>query len=226
MGFFSKASSAASRTFGVADSELIKTGVPGHGTIVSVTPGRRGGDTLIGGGIGDDGMHETTCAILLQVVSEGGLPFMATAYQRVPDIHIAQLNSGTESRAVWVDAHDKTRITIDLTRPAPCVRMGRPPHSDEADTGSADWLTANGKLIAVTIVSSRYLGFHDYRDREIHLVTMTVLPPEASPYRVSIGNPVSAEGLRGLYPGSHLPARLGHHHDSVLVDFEAGQLLV
>lgn len=219
MNVFSRVKSTTARLTGVQDTELMKFGLLAHGTIVSISPDHDG-RTLLKGGLNAEGMRETTCAIRMQIVCDGGVPYMATTYQRVPDTHRATLGTGRATCAVWVDPSNPGRFTADLNRSAPCVRMGRP----ATGPASADWIAENGRPVQVRILTSRQLGFCDYRGRAMHLIGMTVFDPECKPYLIEVGNPVSSDGLRGLYPGSLLPAKLGHQSDDVLVDFEAEQL--
>jgi hypothetical protein len=213
---FGRAPSASWRAFGTPDPELIATGELAHGTIKQIAPSGRDYKALLT----REGLNaDSSCWMRVQVVREGGLPYTITTNQDLPELYLEHLRSGVETRAVWVAADDFNRIWVDVSRPAPVVRMGPLP-----DHAPVVWIPQRGKPVTVTVVSSYYLGFNDMNDRELHSVTIMVFGPGAKPYRLSVENLVSADGLRRLFPGSRLPAWRGYHHDAVVIDFDAEHL--
>jgi hypothetical protein len=210
---FGRAPSVGRRAFGGPDPELVATGDLAHGTIKRISPSSRDYKLVLT----REGIDaESSCVLQVQVVREGDIPYSVTTNQDIPAIYLEHLKSGIETRAVWVAADDRNRIWVDVSRPAPVVRMGPLP-----EHAPLLWIAERGKPVTVTVVSSYYLGFNDALDRELHSVTVMVFGPGAKPYRLSVENPVSADGMKRLYPGSRLPARRGYYHDAVVIDFDA-----
>jgi hypothetical protein len=196
---------------GSADSAVIANGTLGRGEITSV---QMTGMTLQSG----NGLVERKCTIEMNVFLDDVPMFPATVIQRVQEILIPQLSSGSAVVAVRVDPADHTKVAIDFDSAVPEVTLARP--TDQKNT--AAWLLANGKPIKVVLVGDQPLGKKNADGIEMYALQLTAYEGVATPYQLMVGNPVPATALPLLYPGSKLNARLGDEPNSVVVDWAAG----
>lgn len=196
---------------GSADTAVMTGGILGRGEITDV---QMSGMTLQSG----NGLVERKCTISLNVFIDNVPMFPATVIQRVQEIVIPQLSSGSAVVAVRVDPADHSRVAIDFDSAVPEVTLART--TDQAH--SAAWLLANGTPIKVVLVGDQPLGKKNADGVEIYALQLTAYEGVPTPYQLMVGNPVPATALPLLYPGSKLHARLGNDPNSVVVDWAAG----
>jgi hypothetical protein len=196
---------------GSADSSVVQNGILGRGEITSLT---MSGMTLQTG----NGLVERKCTITANVYLDNTPMFVATIVQRVQEIVIPQLSSGSAVVAVRVDPADHSRVAIDFASEVPEVTLART--TDNAH--SAAYLLANGKPIKVVLVASQALGKKNADGVELYALQLTTYEGVDTPYQLTVGNPVPATALPLLFPGSKLHARLGDDPNSVVVDWAAG----
>lgn len=205
MGFFDKLTNA----FAGVDTQLLQSGTLGRGIVVGAMPSS--GMTVQKGA----GMVERPVAFQVQVLLDGGIPYLAQVEQRVAEVYIPQLQTGSAQVAVRVDPVDPQHIAIDFQTPPPPVRLGR-----STGPGSAADLIATGRDGAVVIAQSSPMGYQNYKGYEVHAFALTVVEGAPQPYQVSVATAVPPEGLAVLFPGSRLPAKLGAGLNDVIIDFE------
>jgi hypothetical protein len=196
---------------GSADSTVIQNWILGRGEITGV---QMSGMTLQSG----NGLVERKCTITANVFLDNTPVFEATIVQRVQEIVIPQLSSGSAVVAVRVDPNDHGKVAIDFNSAVPEVTLART--TDNAH--SAAYLLANGKPIKVVLVGDQPLGKKNADGIEMYALQLTVYEGVPTPYQLLVGNPVPATALPLLYPGSKLNARLGDDPNSVVVDWAAG----
>jgi hypothetical protein len=210
VGFFGNIGKSINQAFGAADSELLTNGTLGRGQILSAVPS--GGTVQVMGGL-----VERTCTFQVKVLLDGQTPYIAGAQQRVPEVYLAQFQSGAATVAVRVDPAQPLRIALDLKTPAPSVRLGR-----NSGPGSAEHILETGTDATVVMISSADAGYQDYRGYEMYVFVLTVATGAPQPYQVQAGNAVPPESLPLLYPGSKLYAKIGSDPNQVVVDFSRG----
>jgi hypothetical protein len=196
---------------GSADTSVIQNGILGRGEITNLT---MSGMTLQSG----NGLVERKCTITANVFIDNTPMFVATIVQRVQEIVIPQLSSGSAVVAVRVDPADHTKVAIDFASEIPEVTLART--TDNAH--SAAYLLVNGKPIKVVLVANQPLGKKNADGVEIYALQLTAYEGVPTPYQLTVGNPVPASALPLLFPGSKLHARLGDDPNSVVVDWAAG----
>jgi hypothetical protein len=196
---------------GSADNSVIQNGILGRGEITNLT---MSGMTLQSG----NGLVERKCTITANVYIDNTPMFVATIVQRVQEIIIPQLSSGSAVVAVRVDPTDHTKVAIDFASEVPEVTLART--TDNAH--SAAYLLANGKPIKVVLVANQPLGKKNADGVEMYALQLTAYEGVPTPYQLTVGNPVPASALPLLFPGSKLHARLGDDPNSVVVDWAAG----
>jgi hypothetical protein len=204
MGFFGN-------LIGSADNSVLQNGILGRGEITNVV---MSGMTLQTG----NGLVERKCTITANVFIDNTPVFVATIVQRVQEIVIPQLSSGSAVVAVRVDPNDHTKVAIDFNAQVPEVTLART--TDNAH--SAAYLLANGKPIKVVLVADQPLGKKNADGIEVYALQLTVYDGVPTPYQITVGNPVPATALPLLFPGSKLHAKLGDDPNSVVVDWAAG----
>jgi len=138
--------------------------------------------------------------------------------ERVQEIVIPQLSSGSAVVAVRVDPADHSKVAIDFSSEVPEVTLART--TDNAH--SAAYLLANGKPIKVVLVGNQPLGKKNADGVEMYALQLTAYEGVDTPYQLTVGNPVPASALPLLFPGSKLHARLGDDPNAVVVDWAAG----
>jgi hypothetical protein len=196
---------------GSADSSVIQNGILGRGEITNL---QMSGMTLQSG----NGLVERKCTITANVFIDNTPMFVATIVQRVQEIVIPQLSSGSAVVAVRVDPTDHTKVAIDFSSEVPEVTLART--TDNAH--SAAYLLANGKPIKVVLVADQPLGKKNADGIEMYALQLTAYEGVDTPYQLTVGNPVPATALPLLFPGSKLHAKLGDDPNSVVVDWAAG----
>ena len=196
---------------GSADTSVIKNGILGRGEITNV---QMSGMTLQSG----NGLVERKCTITANVYLDNTPMFEATIVQRVQEIVIPQLSSGSAVVAVRVDPADHSKVAIDFNSEVPEVTLART--TDKAH--SAAYLLENGKPVKVVLVGDQPLGKKNADGIEMYALQLTVYEGVDTPYQLVVGNPVPATALPLLFPGSKLNARLGDDPNSVVVDWAAG----
>jgi hypothetical protein len=196
---------------GSADSSVIQNGILGRGEITNVT---MSGMTLQTG----NGLVERKCTITANVFLDNTPMFEAMIVQRVQEIVIPQLSSGSAVVAVRVDPSDHSRVAIAFGTPVPEVTLAR--SSDTAH--SAAYLLEHGTPVKVVLVGDQPLGKKNADGIEMYALQLTVYQGVPAPYQLMVGNPVPASALPLLFPGSRLNARLGDDPNSVVVDWAAG----
>ena len=203
MGFLKKLT-------GGVDKKLLETGLVGRGVILAVRPS---GTTLQSGG----GLVERKCQFNLQVTIDNHPAYEATCSQRVGEIYIPQFVPGSTVVAVRVNPEDLTEVVIDFAHEAPTVTMARDPNAE-----SAAQILATGTPAKGVIVQSEALGMKNPDGIDMYAFLLTVMPEGAAPYQVQVGNPTPPEALPLLFPGSHVPVRLGAGPNSVAIDWKKG----
>lgn len=196
---------------GSADNSVIQNGILGRGEITNV---QMSGMTLQSG----NGLVERKCTITANVYIDNTPMFVATIVQRVQEILLPQLSSGSAVVAVRVDPNDHSRVAIDFGTEVPEVTLART--TDNAH--SAAYLLEHGKPIKVVLVGDQPLGKKNADGIEMYALQLTAYEGVDTPYQLMVGNPVPATALPLLFPGSKLNARLGDDPSSVVVDWAAG----
>lgn len=196
---------------GSADTSVIQNGILGRGEITNV---QMSSMTLQSG----NGLVERKCTITANVYLDNTPMFEATIVQRVQEIVIPQLSSGSAVVAVRVDPADHSKVAIDFNSEVPEVTLART--TDKAH--SAAYLLENGKPVKVVLVGDQPLGKKNADGIEMYALQLTVYEGVDTPYQLVVGNPVPATALPLLFPGSKLNARLGDDPNSVVVDWAAG----
>jgi hypothetical protein len=210
VGLFSKIGNSVNQAFGGADAEVMRSGTSGLGQIMSAQP--TGGTIQVGGGL-----VERTCTFQVKVLLDGGSPYVAVVRQRVPEVYLAQLQSGNARVAVRVDPVDPQRVVLDLSTQPPSVQLAR-----NSGPNSAEHILNTGTEAIVVMVESSASGYRDWRGYDLYDFLLTVIPEVGQPYQVRAGNAVPAESLPLLYPGSRLHAKVGDEPTKVVVDFSQG----
>lgn len=203
MGFLKKIKSMA----GGVDSDLLQTGRLGRGVVLGLE--------LTGTAVTMGVNEYRVCQLAVQVFLDGEQPYVAQTRQRVLEYQIPQLSQGGAFVAVRVDPADPQNIAIDFQTEPPVVTVGKP-----AD-GGAERILATGTPAELVLVSNAPLGVKNYQGHELHLFTMTVTVPGQPPYQVQVGNPVPANALPLLYPGSKVPGKvMPGEPNSVAIDWD------
>jgi hypothetical protein len=204
MGFLKKVKSMA----GGVDSELVENGRLGRGVIVGLE--------LTGTAVSMGANEYRVCQIAVQVFLDGEQPYVAQARQRILEYQIPQLSQGGALVAVRVDPADPQKIAVDFQSEAPVVTMAKAPD------GGAERILGSGLPASLVIVANAPLGVRNYLGHDVHLFTLTVSVPGQAPYQVQVGNPVPAEALPLLYPGSKVPGKvMAGEPNSVAIDWDA-----
>ena len=200
-----------SNLIGSADSAVIHNGILGRGEITNV---QMSGMTLQTG----NGLVERKCTITANVYLDNTPMFVATIVQRVQEIVIPQLSSGSAVVAVRVDPTDHTKVAIDFTAAVPEVTLA----ASADPTHTAAYLLEHGTPIKVVLVADQPLGTKNPAGIEMYALQLTAYDGVPTPYQITVGNPVPATALPLLYPGSKLHAKLGDNPNAVVVDWAAG----
>jgi hypothetical protein len=202
MGLFSKLT-------GGPDKKLLETGLPGRGIITDV---KLTGTTLQTG----NGLVQRTCIFTLEVSLDGKDPYTATCKQRFPEIEIPQLQPGSTTVAVRANPENLEQVAIDFNSEAPTVTTpaGQGNHS-------AAEILKSGKPGRAVIAEWQALGKKNPAGVDIYAFGLTVMPEGADPYQIQVGNPTPASALPFLFPGSHVPVKIGSDPNAVVIDWDA-----
>ncbi|HEY4376371.1 MAG TPA: hypothetical protein VGM93_04405, partial [Acidimicrobiales bacterium] len=192
---------------GGVDTKLLQTGLPGRGLILEVVPS--GGTVQVGGGL-----VERSCTFKVQVTLDNQPPYTTTCKQRVAEIYLPQFQPGATVVAVRANPENVAEIALDFNSEPPTVTVTRDPHAS-----SAAEILATGKPAKAVILQSQALGMKNPEGIDLYAFSLTVMPDGAPPYQVQVGNPTPAEALPLLFPGSHVPVKLGTGPNEVVIDW-------
>ena len=195
---------------GSTDDTLLQTGILGRANVIGL---QASGMTLQIA----NGLVERKCTVTLNVMIDGYPPDTATAVQRIQEIYLPQLGTGSAVVAVRVDPADHSRVAIDFTSAVPTVTL---PASEGHN--SAAWILANGKPVTVVLVANQPIGVKSSEGHDVQALTLTIATGVDTPYQVQVGNAVPASALPLLFPGSKLHAKVGDGPNDVVVDWAAG----
>ncbi len=191
---------------GGVDGDLVTNGVPGRGVIVGVQ--------INGAQVSFGPEAYRVCDLQVQVFLDGGQPYVAACRQRVHEVLLPQLGGGV-AVSVRVDRADASRIAVVFGEDPPVVTLAPP-----ADGGSAAIL-AHGREAEAVIVASQPLGLRNHEGSDVHLFTLTVIPPGGQPYQVQVGNPMPPTALPLVFPGAKVPIKVGTDGpQSVAIDWD------
>jgi hypothetical protein len=193
---------------GGTDKKLLQTGLLGQGLITDV---RITGTTIQTG----NGLVQRSCVFTVQVTLDGKDPYEAKCKQRILEVQIPQFQPGSTTVAVRVNAEDPTDIALDLATAPPEVTMA-------AGSGdhSAATVLATGEPAQAVIVESTSLNKRNPSGVEIYAYTLTVMPTDRDPYQIQVGNPTPPAALPFLFPGSHVPVKIGTVPNAVVIDWD------
>jgi hypothetical protein len=197
-----------SKITGGADKKLLQTGLPGRGIITDV---KLTGTTLQTG----NGLVQRTCIFTMEVSLDGKDPYTATCKQRIPEIEIAQIQPGASTVAVRANPDDLTQVAIDFSSEPPTVTTpaGQGGHS-------AAELLATGAPARAVIVQWQPLGKKNPAGVDLYAYALTVMPEGKDPYQIQVGNPTPPAALPFLFPGSHVPVKIGSDPNAVVIDWD------
>ena len=119
-----------------------------------------------------------------------------------------------------VDPDDHSRIALSLGEEPPTVTMAS---SGDANTGSAARILEYGVPCKAVIVQSQPMGMRSPSRLDMYAFVLTVMADGRAPYQVQVGNPVPADAVPLVYPGSTVPAKRlpdGEDHE-IVIDWAA-----
>ncbi len=192
---------------GGEDKKLLQTGLLGRGVILGVQPGTT---TLQMG----NGLVGRVCTFSVQVTLDGKRPYEASCRQRIPEIQIPQFQPGATVVAVRVDPENDANIALDLGTAPPEVTLAR-----DSNAPSAKDILANGAPGRAVIIENQKLGMKNPDGIDMYAFTLTVMPEGKDPYQIQVGNPTPPAALPFLFPGSHVPVRIGSDPNAVVIDW-------
>jgi hypothetical protein len=146
---------------------------------------------------------------------DGKDPYTATCKQRIPEIEIAQIQPGASTVAVRANPDDLTQVAIDFSAEPPTVTTpaGQGSHS-------AAELLATGAPARAVIVQWQPLGKKNPAGVDLYAYALTVMPEGKDPYQIQVGNPTPPAALPFLFPGSHVPVKIGSDPNAVVIDWD------
>ena len=77
----------------------------------------------------------------------------------------------------------------------------------------------------MVLVQAQPLGITAPSGDAVYALTLTVIDGVEAPYQAQVGNPVPADALPLLFPGSRLRARRGDGAGDIVVDWAEGPSL-
>jgi hypothetical protein len=193
---------------GGTDKKLLATGLLGQGLITDV---RLTGTTIQTG----NGLVQRACTFTVQVSLDGKDPYVATCKQRIPEVQIPQFTVGSTTVAVRVNPEDPNDIALDLQTAPPEVTTPA-----GAGDHSAAQILATGAPAQAVIVDSQALNKRNPAGVELYAYTLTVMPTDGDPYQIQVGNPTPPAALPYLFPGSHVPVKIGSIPNAVVIDWD------
>jgi hypothetical protein len=208
MGLFNKMRNLA----GSVPKELLQNGLLGRGIVVSIQ------QTSVSTGVDFDPSH--VCVFTVEVALDDVPRYTATCRQAVRATVLPQLMMPGATVAVRVDQNDHSRIALSLGEEPPTVTMAS---SGDANTASAARILEYGVPCTAVIVQSQPMGMRNPAGNDMYAFVLTVMAEGRSPYQTQVGNPVPANAVPLIYPGSTLPARRmpdGDDHE-IVIDWEA-----
>jgi hypothetical protein len=202
MGLFNKLRHAT----GAVSRKLLEDGLLGRGIITEVQQ--------TGVSTGADFNPAHVCVFTVEVSLDNVPRYTATCRQAVLATVLPQLLSGESTVAVRVNPDDHSEIALSLGEQPPTVTVS----SNDANTGSAAEIMANGEACRAVIVESQPLGKKNQQGVDLYGLLLTVMADGRAPYQVPVGNPVPANAVPLLYPGNNVPAkRLPSRGDQYIV---------
>jgi hypothetical protein len=201
MGFLNKLT-------GGTDKKLLETGLLGRGTIAEM---KLTGTTIQTG----NGLVQRACIFTVEVSLDGKDPYQATCKQRIPEIEIAQIQPGATVVAVRADPDNLTQIALDFNTEAPVVTTP----AGSGNTSAAEIL-ASGTPARAVIIESQPLGKRTPAGVDLYAFVLTVMPEGKDPYQIQVGNPTPPAALPFLFPGSHVPIKIGSDPNAVVIDWD------
>src|SRR3954454_2332459 len=198
-----------SKMTGGPDKKLLATGLLGRGIITDIQPT---GTTMEIG----NGLVQRVCVFTVEVSLDRQAPYTATCRQRIPEIHLPQVQLGNTTVAVRANPADLTQIALDFATEPPVV-------TTPGGTGnhSAAEILATGAPGQPVIVQYQPLGKRNPAGVDLYAFLLTVMPPGGDPYQIQVGNPTPPVALPFLFPGSRVPVKIGTIPNAVVIDWEA-----
>lgn len=180
------------------DAEVVQLGRPAQAAILQVQP--LGSTVSVG-----NGLVERACVFTVKITMDDVPPYRAQVQQRVPEINLAQLQSGSVVVAAKVHPQDPQRIVLEFGAPLPTVR-----YSDGGDpTHTAAYILAHGDQAEAVIVSSQPLNMTNAGGVPLYAFELTIVPQNGQePYRAKMGHPVPPSALPLIFPGARVPVRV------------------
>lgn len=208
MGLFNKMRNLA----GSVPKELLQNGLLGRGIVVSIQ------QTSVSTGVDFDPSH--VCVFTVEVALDDVPRYTATCRQAVRATVLPQLMMPGATVAVRVDQNDHSRIALSLGEEPPTVTMAS---SGDANTASAARILEYGVPCTAVIVQSQPMGMRNPAGNDMYAFVLTVMAEGRSPYQTQVGNPVPANAVPLIYPGSTLPGKRmpdGADHE-IVIDWDA-----
>lgn len=199
-----------SNLIGSPDDSLLTTGELARGHILGLSAGTLTMSVM-------NALPERKCTFTVQVYREGHEPYTATVAQRVQEVYIPQLASGSAWVAVRVDPANPARIALDFATAPPEVQV----KAVEGESSAASILET-GRPVEVVLVQAQPLGMTAPNGDAVYALTLTVIDGAEAPYQTQVGNAVPTTSLPILYPGSRLHARRGDGAGDIVVDWSLG----
>ena len=204
MGLFNKMRTLT----GSVPKELLENGLLGRALIVNIQ------QTSVSTGADFDPSH--VCVFTVEVSLDNEPRYTATCRQAVRATVLPQLMMPNAAVAVRVDPNDHSRIALSLGEDPPVVTMAS---SGDPNTGSAARILEYGVPCKAVIVQSQPMGMRSSSGKDMYAFVLTVMADGRPPYQTQVGNPVPADAVPLVYPGSTLPAKRmadGEDHDIVI----------
>lgn len=208
MGLFNKMRNLA----GSVPKELLQNGLLGRAIVVSIQ------QTSVSTGVDFDPSH--VCVFTVEVALDDVPRYTTTCRQAVRATILPQLMMPGATVAVRVDPNDHSRIALSLGEEPPTVTMAS---SGDSNTASALRILEYGVPCTAVIVQSQPMGMRNPAGKDMYAFVLTVMADGRPPYQTQVGNPVPADAVPLVYPGSTLPARRmpdGADHE-IVIDWEA-----
>jgi hypothetical protein len=204
MGLFNKMRTLT----GSVPKELLENGLLGRALIVSIQ------QTSVSTGADFDPSH--VCVFTVEVSLDNEPRYTATCRQAVRATVLPQLMMPNAAVAVRVDPNDHGRIALSLDEEPPVVTMAS---SGDPNTGSAARILESGVQCKAVIVQSQPMGMRSSSGKDMYAFVLTVMADGRPPYQTQVGNPVPADAVPLVYPGSTVPAKRmadGDDHEIVI----------
>jgi hypothetical protein len=190
---------------GTVDPDLLHNGLLGRGLVLSIEK--------TGTSVGSRHEPRPVCQFSVEVTLDNQPSYTAEFRQSVPLADVPSYVPGQTFIAVRVDPADHTRVAMDRSQEPPTVTV-----SDQT-TGapSAASVLANGKPVRAVVIQSQPLSAKNPAGVDLYAFVLTILEEGHPPRQAQLGNPVPANCIPLLYPGSNLAAKV----DPTVPDFIA-----